>query len=405
MFGLLKPNSCQLDAETKAAHGRYYCGLCQSVGVHFGQAKRGIHSYDAVFLAVVADGLLQESSQRSSCRCPMLPVLHKDTQSPRSVAMTWAAAVQMLLADQWLADKSVETGTKATMARMSRPWLDPSVSIARSLLAELGAPLDALRDFETEQLAAEEVGSAVVDAARPTSNALGVVFESIANLTDAEPELNTPAMRAHLRGFGQALGQVIYWTDAFEDLEQDWVEQAFNPCLEARVGRSSRPSQKRTRDAGRLLTEAAEAMSLHEAALPWQRNASLVHATTAPLARRAQRAHAEATNQVDVLATQFEPPGTWARLSTALVSMCLVLWSMLYSVPAQASEAFSAWRNGQPLTPQTQQCCCDNAQCPCDDCGKNCPCQKCDECADVCPNCIEGCGKNVERCFDGIPCF
>ena len=108
MFGTLKPHACSLDQTNQKQHMRYYCGLCQSLGTHFGQPYRALVSYDAVFLAILVDALIDEPAPASQCRCPIMPIAIRDTVSPESTAMRFASAIQVLLADQKLADWQME---------------------------------------------------------------------------------------------------------------------------------------------------------------------------------------------------------------------------------------------------------------------------------------------------------
>ena len=106
MFGTLKPHACRLGCDRAHEYQQFYCGLCKSLGDHFGTLTRALLNYDAVFLALVADGLVETAAATDRCRCPLLPVTFRPTVSPDSPAMRYAAAMQMLLSDQWLADRA-----------------------------------------------------------------------------------------------------------------------------------------------------------------------------------------------------------------------------------------------------------------------------------------------------------
>jgi len=117
MFGTLRPGRRDLSPAARREHHRFYCGLCQSVGQSFGQPWRALHSHDAVFMSLLADGLAAEAAAPDRCRCPMMPLIHRPTVSPESPAMRYAAALQMLLGDQKLADRAAEGGAAARLAR------------------------------------------------------------------------------------------------------------------------------------------------------------------------------------------------------------------------------------------------------------------------------------------------
>ena len=108
MFGTLKPHTCRLGCDRKHEYATFYCGLCKSLGDNFGTLTRALLNYDAVFLALVADALMDVEAAPDRCRCPILPVTFRPTVRPDSTAMRYAAAMQMLLSDQWLADRAAD---------------------------------------------------------------------------------------------------------------------------------------------------------------------------------------------------------------------------------------------------------------------------------------------------------
>ena len=86
MFGTLKPHACGMGCAERHTYDRFYCGLCKSLGDGFGTPSRALVSYDAVFLALVADGLVAEGAAPDRCRCPLLPVTFRPTVRPDSPA-------------------------------------------------------------------------------------------------------------------------------------------------------------------------------------------------------------------------------------------------------------------------------------------------------------------------------
>src|SRR4051794_7783463 len=170
MFGTLKPHTCRMGCSPRQEYASFYCGLCKSLGDHFGQLTRAMLNYDAVFLALVADGLVEEGAGPDRCRCPILPVTFRPTVRPDSPAMRYAAAMQILLSDQWLADRALD-GRR--VARAARPLLSAKVVRAREILADLGVSLADLDGFEERQKRVEVIGeTGPRDAAEPTAAAL-----------------------------------------------------------------------------------------------------------------------------------------------------------------------------------------------------------------------------------------
>ncbi len=257
MFGTLKPKRCQLPQSEVASYERYYCGLCKSLGDSFGLSRRALLSYDAVLLALLADGLTPEAAPPGECRCPVNPMVHRPIATGTPV-MRYAAAVQVLLADQWLADRSADAGR---WARVVRRLFDPTARKAWAQLRELGVDLSSLSRFESVQLRAETIEGDPVAAAEPTAAALGLVFEKLVELGIAK------TLKDPLKRLGRALGQTIYLIDALEDLRKDTQKKRFNPCLV-----SGEPSVTSVHRAAQTLEQAQAQLEAALAQLPLQRH-------------------------------------------------------------------------------------------------------------------------------------
>lgn len=229
MFGTLKPKRCALPEQRRSEYDRFYCGVCQSLGEHHGLLTRGTLSDDAVFMSLLADALLDAGAEPDSCRCPLVPLRIKKTVNPRSVAMRYATAVQMLLGDQWLADRAMD-GRAAF--RWARALASGHVTRARRTLDELGIDTAPLRGVEDRQAGCEVLGvTGPVEAASPTENALGFLFSQLAQLPGVIEQATTCEARENLRALGAAVGRLIYYIDALEDLKKDLERGEFNPCL------------------------------------------------------------------------------------------------------------------------------------------------------------------------------
>jgi hypothetical protein len=289
LFGTLKPQRCRLPLVERRAHERLYCGLCQSLGEHYGTALRGLLSHDAVFLALLAEGLQRDPAPHDRCRCPLMPVVHRPTLSPESAPMRYAAAYQLLLADQLLADRQAE-GKRLFGA--ARSLLSGPVARARNQLAALGLDPSPLAGFESRQLACERVAPAdVTDAARPTAEALAFVLDHAADLPGADPDATLPGARAELGALGSALGEIIYLQDALEDLRKDSLSVAFNPCLWPGPDGRPAPDAPRVERACRALASALARARRSLDALPLRRHRALLDSiVNGELARRSHDA-------------------------------------------------------------------------------------------------------------------
>ncbi|AKT41935.1 DUF5685 family protein [Chondromyces crocatus] len=350
MFGTLRPHGCGLRAEDREAYGRLYCGLCKSLGDGYGTPSRALVSFDAVFLALLVDGLLDEAAAPDRCRCPLVPVVHRETVRPDSVPMRFAAAVELLLADQWLADRATDArgGTKRRLAILGRPLLASRVARAREELAALGVLPRGVEGFEARQAQHEVLGeSDPEEAARPTAEVLGDLFGRLADLPGAPPSLRAPATVRDLQTLGRALGGIIYWIDALEDVRKDARRGEFNPFLVVdggekgteRAGVGLRISGARVERGVRRLRAALVEAERIVARLPLRRHrkvvASVVSVELSTSARRAiQQARAwvaeEAPRPPEGSLTLAWPLLPWfARVMQQAAVLAVLVWTWL----------------------------------------------------------------------------
>jgi hypothetical protein len=340
MFGTLKPHTCRLGCDRQHEYATFYCGLCKSLGDHFGTLTRALLNYDAVFLALVADSLMETEATPDRCRCPILPVTFRPTVRPDSTAMRYAAAMQMLLSDQWLADRAADG---RLLARTARPLLSGKVEAARAILADLGLSLADLDGFEERQARCEVLGeTGPQEAAALTAAALSLVFEQMAGLPGIAKEAATPETRASLAAFGKHLGSAIYLIDALDDLEKDLRGGAFNPCLaRASNGRDLRVVWARIAATWDALHADLAALREIASGLPFRRHHELVRnvvVTELPAMARgaAKRAHAFTRAEEERCRAELRA-GSWPRrLAASVATIFVLLWVWLASIPAFA---------------------------------------------------------------------
>jgi len=347
MFGTLRPHRCSLAAPDKARHGRLYCGLCRTLGEDHGQVTRGLLSFDAVLVAAVADALQTESAPDATTRCPIVPVVHRPTLHHTAVPLRYAAAVQVLLADQWMADRAMDG---QPVARWVRPWGSARVANAWRVLDELGAGhlRASLDGFEHTQKAAESLGGTTPDAARgPTRDALRVVFGAMASLTGGVPL--GPNQVSVLEDLGGAVGSIVYLVDALEDLPRDLLSNNFNPCaVAAPVGGGFVACPDRVEQACVLLAEALDTAAACIESLPVTRNRALLHNTVVETqGRRARRAMATARRQVQSIPRADSSVGaSIERVALAAMALVTVWMGAAPRAFAQAGKAGKAGSGG-----------------------------------------------------------
>ncbi|MFT4624156.1 MAG: hypothetical protein ACI8PZ_002815 [Myxococcota bacterium] len=384
MFGTLRVRPCALTPEPRQRYRELYCGTCKALGTHHGTASRALLSYDVVALAAVIEGLAETRGDVGSCRCPANPLVFKATLEPDTLAMRVASAVQVVLADEWLADQAADVGAPAGWAR-ALLHRDRALAELRAVGLD-PAPLEGLSD---RQVAAELHGG--LDAVvAPTAGALGGLLAQVPTVVGrGDPEV--------LRALGQALGAAIYWVDALEDLRGDARAGRFNPGLVLGV-----PSPERVAAIAVRLHTAVEGARSAVRALGLERNAELLEAALAQVGRRARLA--EGTAMAHATAEAQAELAVW-RARAWPVRLAFTLWAWL-------AGRLGGARSGQhtpeslddPPEPRRERGSAQSQVKPmsCTPCEV---CVGCVECGDCCGSCGcvgEGCG--CSECCAGAAC-
>ena len=71
MFGYVAPDKNELKVRELTQYKAYYCGLCRTLGEHYGEASRIFLNYDCAFAAILLSGLFGEGDL---CVPPHRPV-------------------------------------------------------------------------------------------------------------------------------------------------------------------------------------------------------------------------------------------------------------------------------------------------------------------------------------------
>jgi len=355
MFGMLNPLKSQLSAHDREQYERYYCGLCSAVGDDFGLWQRALQSSDAVFLAVLADGLVSEvaAAKPGRTRCPVAPTRHQETLD--GAALRCAGAVQMHLVDQRLADHQAE----GQWLGGARPALAQTADRAWEVLSALGVELRSHGGIAQLQLDLEHAGAGPAAAAEPTAQALADAFQSLTELPGAA--VTGPIHRATLARLGASLGRSIYLIDALEDLLEDLRGGAFNPCIQ-REGEAAWIDPDAVARCADLLEADAERLRADVSALPLVRNERLVQHI---LLERLTERRASALAAADALATQAlaerslaAPWPVGRRFAHAVSALCVMAWVWLSALPAAlAGDAMPMASNQCGGSPCEKACC------------------------------------------------
>lgn len=216
MFGYVLPSGDYLDTGAKEQFQGAYCGLCHTLGRHYGWAGRMILNYDMAFLAML---ISQGEGELCTRKCAIHPVGGRrcscggegfDTAAHISVVLTWWQL------QDGIADHGFWGGLKYRIAGLV---LRRAYRKARTLVPQF----DEHTRLQLEKLAAlERANCSSLDAAADTFASL---LEGVAQQVAGETR------RRVLRQLFYHLGRWIYLIDAVDDLEKDMGQGRYNPLV------------------------------------------------------------------------------------------------------------------------------------------------------------------------------
>ena len=218
MFGYITPLHCELKVKHQQLYKAFYCGLCRSIGTHYGQVSRSLLQYDCTFLAIVAASLGQDIIP-TPYRCPFKPLQKKRPIVPDCEALTFAAAVNVLLAWHKCRDNVRDDKSAAAFAAQK------ALNHARNKAARDFPMVDMLTQDAMDRLwALEQAKCANMDE---VSHVFASFMRDLLTLCPEADEVTRPA----LGDLGYNLGRWIYLMDAWDDREKDKKKHAYNVFL------------------------------------------------------------------------------------------------------------------------------------------------------------------------------
>lgn len=209
MFGYIRPCRPELKIKDEARFRAYYCGICKALGRRSGPLCRALLRYDLAFLALVRDGVMDDT-QMQVLRCP---VKGTKLNMMQGASIDFCADAHLLLSAEKARDDRADGKASAALLGLLLRRPQRRVSALYPALAQ---------DLETlfaGQAALEQAGCADPDdAAEPFSTFLGKLF-AFGMPEEAQPSL---------RFMGYNIGKWIYWLDALDDYDRDEKKNAYN---------------------------------------------------------------------------------------------------------------------------------------------------------------------------------
>lgn len=219
MLGYVVPDKPELKIREYELYSGYYCGICKSVKLRYGQIPRMVLNYDFVFLALVLSALRPSTEKIKQERCPIHP-LKKRTVVYNEPAVDYAADMMLLLTYFKLMDDQRDEGGLKPAAGLAA--LKPVYKKLMKSYSEKGIMIQ--RELN-ELTSLEEQKCASLDRAAESFAKLMEEVFAADTLTDDSHALEL------LRRIGYHTGKWIYLIDAFDDLEENAKSGSYNPLL------------------------------------------------------------------------------------------------------------------------------------------------------------------------------
>ena len=120
MFGYITVNKDELKIKDYRRYRAFYCGVCHSLGEHYGLSGRMTLTYDMTFMAIVLSALYEDSTVPAMHRCIPHPV--RKHEALYNEYTDYAAAVNIMLTyyklkDDWEDERKIKSNAFATLIK------------------------------------------------------------------------------------------------------------------------------------------------------------------------------------------------------------------------------------------------------------------------------------------------
>ena len=228
MLGYVQIYKPDLKVREYEVYCGYYCGICKYIGKSYGQLPRMSLSYDAAFLAVLLDSVIDKPDQPVQEHC----VAHhiKKRTVIRNESIEYAGDLMLILAWYKLLDDANDEGKTSAKA---------AALLLRSIYKKLEAKHPSLCKGISENLAnlsalENDKCASLDEAAEAFAKIMEVMFrEGVAENREGA-QADSAGAQADSELFGQIgyhMGKWIYLIDAMDDIEENVDSGAYNPLI------------------------------------------------------------------------------------------------------------------------------------------------------------------------------
>ena len=214
MFGYLTVCRDELKIKDERTYKAWYCGICEELKKRHGQLSRFTLTYDMTFLAILLQGVYEDSTEQGQKRC--LPHPFKKHPVITGEMTAYAADMNVLLAyydilDDWEDER--KPGAWLFSRTLRKTFEETAAKYPRQK--------QAIEDYLKALKACESSESRDIDLAS------GLTGKLMAEIFSPRED----AFRDTLGRLGFHLGKFIYLMDAWEDVEKDTQKGNYNPFV------------------------------------------------------------------------------------------------------------------------------------------------------------------------------
>ena len=212
MFGYIIINKPELKFKEFDIYHSYYCGLCQVLKERYGKRGQLTLSYDMTFVLMLLSSLYEPETIEATCKC----IAHPFEKHPfrKNIYTEYVADMNVLFGyykslDDWKDDKKL---LKLIFAKI----LESKTGKYKEQYSEKLRKINMLMHNLSQ---AEKDGCEDIDA---MAGMFGKIMAEIVACKEDE-------WSQTLRALGYYLGEFVYLSDAYEDIEEDLKKNRYNP--------------------------------------------------------------------------------------------------------------------------------------------------------------------------------
>lgn len=219
MFGYVTPCKMELKIKDYEKFKAYYCGLCRTIKVHYGNLPRMVLNYDMTFLAVLLDSISEDSRKLEKIHCFVHPT-KKRLIIVENKALNYAAYCNVILAyykllDDAYDDKDIKSKTLSKFLNLyiKEEKLDIEKKEINNYIKKSLKELSLMEKGSIETSSIDQIS-------HPFADLTGFLISNYSKDKN---------LKETLYFLGYNIGKWIYLIDAFDDLEKDMLNSKFNP--------------------------------------------------------------------------------------------------------------------------------------------------------------------------------